>query len=116
MPVPTPIPLSPSLIEVGGAEFQAISGWPFADPFVARLLREDIPRRSVFSFCQIWAYRDPYNQLVGFGTLDFCRDYEAFTSGHIHAYIPLLAINPTIPSRGFGTSIVRHLIAEAAVR
>ena len=30
-------------------------------------------------------------------------------------YIPLLAIHPTIKSRGYGTSIVRHLIDEAAL-
>jgi ribosomal protein S18 acetylase RimI-like enzyme len=33
----------------------------------------------------------------------------------LHAYIPLLAINPTIKSQGYGTSIVRHLIDESAL-
>lgn len=35
--------------------------------------------------------------------------------GRFHPYIPLLAVNPTIKSLGYGTSIVRHLIDEAAL-
>jgi GNAT superfamily N-acetyltransferase len=38
-----------------------------------------------------------------------------FTGGKLHPFIPLLAINPTIKSRGYGTSIVCHLIDEAAL-
>jgi ribosomal protein S18 acetylase RimI-like enzyme len=33
----------------------------------------------------------------------------------VHPYIPLLAVNPTLKSLGFGTSIVGHLIDEAAI-
>lgn len=111
----TPIPLTPFPITLDSPEFAAISDWPFADPFVARLLRDDIPQRVRFSDGRIWVYRDPGNQVVGFGTIDVCRDYEAYTSGRPHPYIPLLAVNPTIKSQGYGTTIVRHLIGEAAL-
>ena len=110
-----PIPLTAVLIGLESNEFQAISGWPFADPFVKRLLQEDIPQRVQFGNCSIWTYRDPDGSLVGFGTLDVCGDCRDFTGGKLHPYIPLLAINPTIKSRGYGTSIVRHLIDEAAL-
>jgi GNAT superfamily N-acetyltransferase len=111
----TPVPLTPVPIEFGGPEFQAISGWPYADPFVSRLLRNDIPQRVQFGNCRLWIYRDPDGRLVGFGTLDVCEDYGEHTSGRIHPYIPLLAVNPTIKSLGYGTTIVRHLIDEAAL-
>jgi ribosomal protein S18 acetylase RimI-like enzyme len=111
----TPIPLKPILIDLESPEFAAIAGWPFVDPFVGRLLRDDIPQRVRFNNCRIWIYRDPSDRLVGFGTLDVCNDYYGFTGGVSHPYIPLLAVNPTIKSLGYGTSIVRHLIGEAAL-
>jgi GNAT superfamily N-acetyltransferase len=111
----TPIPLTPAPIEFGSPEFEAISGWPFADPFVARLLKSDIPQRVQFGNCRIWIYRDPEGRLVGFGTLDVCEDYGSHTSGEAHPYIPLLAVNPTIKSLGYGSTIVRHLIDEAVL-
>jgi GNAT superfamily N-acetyltransferase len=110
-----PIPLTADLIELESNEFQAISGWPFADPFVKRLLQQDIPQRVQFGNCRIWTYRDPDGSLVGFGTLDMCGECGEFTGGKLHPYIPLLAINPTIKSRGYGTSIMRHLIDEATL-
>ena len=115
MPDRTPIPLTPTPIELGSAEFTALTGWPFTDPFVARLLRTDIPQRVQFGNCHVWVYRDPDDRLVGFGTLDVCDDYGAYTGGQLHPYIPLLAANPTIKSLGYGTTIVRHLIDEAAL-
>jgi GNAT superfamily N-acetyltransferase len=115
MPDRPPIPLTPTAISPDSEEFLAISGWPFADPFVSRLLRDDIPLRVRLGNGQVWIYRDPDGRLVGFGTLDVCDDYRAYTDGQFHPYIPLLAVNPTIPSRGYGTSIVRHLIGEAAL-
>ena len=39
-----PILLTPVLIGLKSPEFDAIAGWPFADPFVRRLLQEDIPQ------------------------------------------------------------------------
>ena len=110
-----PVPLTARLIELDSNEFDAISGWPFADPFVKRLLQEDIPRRVQFNHCSIWTYRDPNGSLIGFGTLDVCGECGEYTGGKLHSYIPLLAINPTIKSRGYGTGIVRHLIDEAAL-
>lgn len=115
MAQPPPIPLTAVLIRLDGNEFQAISGWPYADPFVRSLLQEDIPQRVQFGNCSVWTYRDPDGSLVGFGTLDVCSECSEFTGGKFHPYIPLLAINPTIKSRGYGTSIVHHLIGEAAL-
>jgi GNAT superfamily N-acetyltransferase len=111
----SPIPLTPVLIGLESPEFEAIAGWPFADPFVARLLREDIPQRIQFGNCRIWLYRDPQERLVGFGTLDVCGEWREFTGNQDHPYIPLLAVNPTIKSQGYGTGIVRHLVDEAAL-
>lgn len=110
-----PVPLTPTLIDLDSPEFYAILGWPFADPFVARLLQSDIPQRVQFGDCRIWAYRDPDGRFVGFGTLDVCDECREFTRGQSHPYIPLLARNPTIAGRGYGTGIVRHLIDEAAL-
>lgn len=111
----TPIPLIPQLVAPEAGEFATLSGWAFADPFVSRLLRSDVPRRVRLGNGRVWVYRDPDNVLVGFGTLDVCRDYDDFTGGEPHPYIPLLAVNPTIKSRGYGTTIVQHLIAEAVL-
>jgi len=111
----SPVPLTPAAIPLGSAEFEAISRWPFVDPFVSRLLRYDIPQRVQFGNCRIWTYREPSGQIVGFGTLDVCNDYGAFTAGRFHLYIPLLAVNPTIKSLGYGTTIIRHLTDEAAL-
>jgi len=111
----TPILLTPGAIDLDSPEFSAISGWPFADLFVGRLLRDDIPQRAMFNNGRVWVYRDPDGRLVGFGTLDVCEDYSGYTAGRPHPYIPLLAVNPTIKSLGYGTSIVQHLIGEAAL-
>ncbi len=111
----TPILLVPELIGLNSPEFTDLTAWPFEDAFVGRLLAEDIPQRVRRSNCQVWLYRDPDGQAVGFGTLDLSREYEKYASGSTHPYIPLLAANPTIKSRGYGTSIAQHLIAEATV-
>lgn len=103
-----PIPLVPALVPLDSRAFAEIGGWPFADPFVSRLLRTDIPRR-------VWTYFDPAGQPVGFGTLDVCDDWREFTGGRPHPYIPLLATNPTVKSLGYGTTILRHLVEEAAL-
>jgi ribosomal protein S18 acetylase RimI-like enzyme len=110
-----PAPLTPCPIELDSREFKAICDWPFDDPYVGRLLKNDIPRRREFNCCWIWIYRDPPGRLAGFGTLDVCNDCSAFTEGRSHLYIPLLAKNPTIKSLGYGTSILRHLVDEATV-
>jgi hypothetical protein len=84
MPEPTPVPLTPTLIELDSPEFEAICGWPYADPFVGRLLRNDIPQRVQFSNGRVWVYRDPDGRLAGFGTLDVCQDYREYTAGRPH--------------------------------
>jgi ribosomal protein S18 acetylase RimI-like enzyme len=114
-PTPVPIPLSPALIETTGAGFAGICTWPFADAYITRLLRDDIPQRAAFGNCRAWTYRDPQDRLVGFGTLDICDDYRDLTGGQPHTYIPLLAVNPTIKSLGYGRSIVEHLVSEAGI-
>ena len=47
--------------------------------------------------------------------LDVCKEYEHFTGGKYHSYIPLLAVNPAFQKRGYGRSIVEHLTAEAVL-
>ncbi len=115
MPERQPVPLKPSRIDLDRAEFRDLLGWPFEDRFVHRLLSEDIPRRVVFGHCRVWAYHEPGWQLAGLGTLDVCDEYGGFSGGRPHAYLPLLAVNPSIKSLGYGTSILRHLIDEAAI-
>jgi ribosomal protein S18 acetylase RimI-like enzyme len=115
MPDPQPIPLTPVLIKAGSPEFDEILNWPYADPFVNRLLQTDIPQRAQNNFCRVWIYRDPQGGAVGFGSLDLCKDYAQFTDDRFHTYIPLLAVNPTIKSLGYGTTIVRHLSDEATL-
>ncbi len=115
MPERAPIPLTPVLTELNSPEFRELCGWPFGDRYIGRLLRDDIPQRIQFGNGRIWVYREPTNQLVGFGTIDVCDDYGLFTGGQPHPYIPLLAVNPLFERCGHGTSIVRHLIGEAAI-
>jgi ribosomal protein S18 acetylase RimI-like enzyme len=107
-------PLTSAAIALDNPLFEAICGWPFADPFVSRILNEDIPQRVQFGNARIWVYRDSPGNLVGFGTLDICTDYSEYTNGQPHPYIPLLATNPTAQGKGYGTAIVNHLVAEAA--
>ena len=101
-----PIPLTPSPIDLTGGEFYEIRGWSFAESFVGRLLRDDIPRRVRYDKGRIWAYRDPGDRLVGFGTLDLSREYPAFSAGRVH---------PDHRRRGHSGSILRHLVAEAGL-
>jgi ribosomal protein S18 acetylase RimI-like enzyme len=109
------VPLAPVSIELNAPEFKEICGWTFVDLYIGRLLRDDIPQRMHFGNGRTWVYRDPENRLVGFGTIDVCDDYRDYTAGQPHPYIPLLAVNPTAQGCGHGTSIVRHLIGEAAI-
>ena len=108
-----PVPLDAVSVGLGGPIYAAISAWPYADAFVGRLLGDDLPRRVRLGSCRVWAYREPSGQLAGFGSLDTCADYGWITGGTPHLYISLLAVNPTIKSMGYGTTIVRHLLTEA---
>ncbi len=111
------VPLRPVLTEVESPEYKAISGWRFdgANAYVSRLLRDDVPRSVQFQQGQVWIYLDPGGQLVGFGVIDVCDEYDGHTAGLPHPYLRLLAVNPSIQSRGYGTSIVQHLIGQAVV-
>jgi ribosomal protein S18 acetylase RimI-like enzyme len=109
-----PVPLTPIPVGLDSPEFVEILGWFDGDNYIGRMLRADIPQRVWLRAGRIWIYRDPAARIVGFGTLDVCAEYSDFTEGQPHVYIPLLAVNPTITSLGYGTSIVRHLIGEAA--
>jgi ribosomal protein S18 acetylase RimI-like enzyme len=120
MATPPPVPLKAIRITCGDAEYLPLLGWPFAAPpfyegQVIRLLQNDIPHRVMYSFGRVWVYRDPPGNTVGLGTLDVCQDYQQFTAGKFHCYIPLLAVNPAYQKRGHGRSIVEHLIAEATL-
>jgi ribosomal protein S18 acetylase RimI-like enzyme len=110
-----PIPLTAATVRPDSAEFDMICKWPYADAFVRRILKSDIPQRHAFGNCRIFLYHDPNKQPVGFGTIDVCRDHSALVAGNQHPHIPLLAVNPTIKSLGYGSSILQHLISEAAI-
>ena len=115
-----PHPLAPIRIFPGDEEYQALLTWPFAaDPFyegqVIRILQKDIPFRVKYTFGLVWVYKDSNGNSVGFGTLDVCKDYERFTGGLFHSYIPLLAVNPSFQRLGHGKSIVQHLLGEAVL-
>lgn len=115
MPDRTPISLTPRLIELNSSEFAEIASWKFPDSFVPRLLKEDLPHRMVFDNCRIWIYREPSALPVGFGTMQLSTDCSAYTGGVPHPFIPLLAVNPGIKSLGYGTTILKHLVAEAVL-
>jgi ribosomal protein S18 acetylase RimI-like enzyme len=118
MSTSSPIPLTPIRTVIGDPEFQAIAAWqfpqqPFYEAQVQRLLGQDIPHRMVFGVCSLWSYRDSHGNIVGFGTLDVTREYEQFTVGRPHCYLPVLAVNPAFQRRGHGRTIVEHLITKA---
>ena len=110
-----PIPVVPIPIGPWEPAFSEMVTWPFRDEFVGRLLQNDLPQRIRFQNCRLWGYRDPQGQLVGLGSLVICCDWRELTDCKPHTYIPLLAVNPAHERRGHGSSILRHLIAEAAV-
>jgi ribosomal protein S18 acetylase RimI-like enzyme len=114
---PTPIPLTHEPITCDSAAYHDILAWPYKeeDTYVRRLLQTDIPIRVWAGYCEVWIYRNPDRQVVGFGTLDLCDDWKEYTGGKLHTYIPLLAVNPGIKSKGYGTRIVEHLIDAAGL-
>jgi ribosomal protein S18 acetylase RimI-like enzyme len=106
--------LSAIVVKPNDPVYQAISGWSFKDEFVHRILTDDIPRRVNFGNAQIYAYADSQKNVAGFDVLDVCADCSQFTGGQLHAYIPLLGVNPKMQGQGFGTLIVDHLVETAA--
>jgi ribosomal protein S18 acetylase RimI-like enzyme len=108
------IPLEPVAIGLDDPVLAAISAWPFEQEFFHRVLTEDIPQRVQFESAKVWAYRDPSNTIVGFGSLSVCSDYRDFSNGKKHAYIPLLGVHPDMQGVGHGKAIVGHLVEQAA--
>jgi hypothetical protein len=118
MSSPQPIALSSIRTFPGQPEYEALRAWPFADEHfyerqVKRLLQHDIPNRVMFGSGVAWVFRSPDGNTVGFGTLDICNDYDRFTDGKRHCYIPLLAVNPAFQKRGHGRTSVRVIVAGA---
>jgi len=118
MSAPKSIPLVPIRTAPGLRDYLDLLMWPFSphqffEVQITRLLQSDIPYRVMFSNGLVWVYRDPDGNTVGFGTLDICNEYDRFTGGRIHVFIPLLAVNPGFQKRGHGRTIVQHLIAES---
>lgn len=119
-PSPPPTILEAVRTTPAGGDYQNLLSWvfpsaPFYSAQVARLLRADIPHRCIHGNGLVWVYRDSNRDIVGFGTLDRCNEYDQFTQGESHAYIPLLAVKPEYQGRGHGFRIVEHLIGEAAL-
>lgn len=116
---PTHIQLHPCLIQPTAPIYRDILQWPVA-PFFTRIARDDIPTRFNYGSCHAYAYYDynnpeTYERIpVGFGSLDLCDDWGDFTDQKEHFYIPLLAKNPDIARKGYGSSILDHLIGQAA--
>jgi ribosomal protein S18 acetylase RimI-like enzyme len=117
-----PTQLDPRPVTLESPEFAAIKSWPFPDePFyvrqIRRLLDTDVAQLVQSRNCTIWAYRDPAasSELVGFGTFCIADFHSGFTDGRPHTYIPVLAANPGVQSRGYGQAIVEHLVEVATV-
>ena len=51
----------------------------------------------------------------GSGPWTYVKDYERFTEGKPHPYIPVLAVHPSFPRKGHVQTIVEHLIAESVL-
>jgi hypothetical protein len=117
MPDFIPVPLDSEPVQLKSEDHNLILSWDFPDEFVSRLLRKDVPQRIERGACSLWIYREPGGAAVGLGCLDFCFDYEEITGGVAHPHIPLLSLAPGIDSKGkgYGTSIVRHLVSNAAI-
>ena len=108
--------LQPRQIRPRDPLFNQLLSWPFHEPYVGRLLRNDIPQRARNGNGRIWVYEDDLSKtIVGFGTIDVCPEYSKLTGGQFHPLIPLLAVHPLHEGRGYGGFIVDHLIGEAVL-
>jgi len=108
--------LRPLLVSLNNPLFGNICTWPFADAYVSRLLRDDIPQRIKYGHGRVIAFQEPtQGTIVGFGTIDICDDYKALAEHLPHPYIPLLAVHPAHEGNGYGKAIVNQLVAYATV-
>jgi ribosomal protein S18 acetylase RimI-like enzyme len=103
-------------------QVEELAEWPYDEqPFyidqVHRSLRNDVPQLMTQRVCVTWGYDDPTlpsgDQLVGFGVIHMSTNYFEVADRKQHVYIPLLSVKPKIESKGYGGSIVSHLILEA---
>ena len=115
-----PSPLLPRRLSL--REVQELSEWPYAsEPFyvaqVQRSLLSDIPQLLQQRVCVTWGYDDAdlptAERMVGFGVIHISSNYFEVADRKMHFYIPLLSVKPKIASKGYGGSIVAHLIREA---
>jgi ribosomal protein S18 acetylase RimI-like enzyme len=93
--------------------FAEILRWKFEEPFVRRLLIDDIPQRTLFGGCRMICYSNSEREIVGFGTIQRSDEFAALTEGRDHPYIPLLGVDPAKRGKGYGRQIVEHLILLA---
>lgn len=112
--------LTPFPLRLNSDEFREIQGWVYpTEPFyidqVRRAIRSDIPQLVTLHGCALWGYRDPDagGDLVAFGTLQITDLYANEADKKEHCYIPLLSARPG--AKGYGTPIMDHLVAEAAI-
>jgi ribosomal protein S18 acetylase RimI-like enzyme len=90
--------------------------WEPEDTYVRDMIQVDIPERVRYRNCRIWSFRDPNNEVVGFGTMDVWTDWSELSGdSRQHTYIPLLGVNKERRKPGYGTFIVNYLIEEATV-
>ncbi len=69
----------------------------------------------LFNDAQLWVYREADQEIVAFGTLEISDLYKNWTANRLHPYIPLLAVKPDTQGRGYGRSVIHHLIGQAAL-
>ncbi len=115
-----PVKLVPERLSL--REVEEIADWPYAtEPFyidqVKRSLSSDIPLLMIQGICVTWGYHDVSlnfsDKLIGVGVLQMSSGYFEVTDRKQHCYIPLLGIRPDIVSKGYGGSIVSHLVQQA---
>ena len=114
-------PLTPRLLSLREVE-EIAATWEYdPQPFyvgqVQRSLDFDIPLLMKQGICAVWGYYDPgvgqQDQPVGFGAIHLSTLYSDLTDRKPHFYIPLLSVRPKVESKGYGSSIVNHLVQEA---
>jgi ribosomal protein S18 acetylase RimI-like enzyme len=114
------IPLQAFRAAPDDAAIQELLQWPlratvFYEAQIARLLVDDIARRHYNRTGSVWIFPEGGGEIVGFGALDRCREYESLADGRLHLYIPLLAVHPAHQGRGHGKTIVEFLLNEAVL-
>lgn len=109
-------------VALPSVEFDEIQNWPFSEDFfyirqVRKILLRDLPQLVRFGLCTVWRYIDPSEgkSTIGFGTISLSNVHSRYTNGLSHPYIPVLSVKPGSEGKGYGQSIVDHLVAEAVI-